>query len=79
MNVIELRREFHKHAEVGFTEFWTASKVFTILESLGYEVIYGNDALDADSRRGVPEDSVLERAYQRAIENGANENILEGW
>jgi aminobenzoyl-glutamate utilization protein A len=78
MNVIELRREFHKHAEVGFTEFWTASKVFTILESLGYEVIYGHDALDADSRRGVPEDSVLELAYQRAIENGANEKILEG-
>jgi aminobenzoyl-glutamate utilization protein A len=77
MNVIELRRELHQHAEVGFTEFWTASKVVTILELLGYEVIYGHDALDAQSRRGVPEDSELERAYQRAIENGANDKILE--
>jgi aminobenzoyl-glutamate utilization protein A len=77
MNVIEMRREFHQHAEVGFTEFWTAGKVVTILKSLGYEVIYGRDALDPESRRGLPTDTVLDGAYQRAIENGADEKVLE--
>ncbi|UUZ80265.1 hypothetical protein LJK88_35880 [Paenibacillus sp. P26] len=52
MDIIALRRDFHMHPEVGFTEFRTASKVVEILSSLGYEVIYGPDAMDGASRRG---------------------------
>lgn len=37
MDVIALRREFHQHPEVGFTEFWTSSRIVEILESLHYQ------------------------------------------
>lgn len=77
MNVISLRRDFHKHPEVGFTEFRTASKVVEMLEAFGYEVVYGADALDPDSRRGVPSPQVLEEAYQRALRDGANPVIAK--
>jgi aminobenzoyl-glutamate utilization protein A len=77
MNVIETRRDFHSHPEVGFTEFRTASKIVETLEALGYEVTYGEDALDIDSRRGVPSETELEAAYQRALQNGANPAIVE--
>ena len=75
MDVVALRRDFHKHPEVGFTEFWTASKVVEILTSLGYEVIYGQDAMDGESRRGLPPEQQLEEAYLRALQDGANPEI----
>lgn len=77
MDVIKLRREFHKRPEVGFTEFWTASKVVELLESFGFSVIYGEDAIDEKSRRGVPSQKELNMAYNRALEDGANPEILE--
>jgi aminobenzoyl-glutamate utilization protein A len=77
LDIISLRRDFHRHPEVGFTEFRTASKVVDLLTSLGYEVIYGRDAMDEESRRGVPAENVLEEAFQRALQNGANPQTVE--
>ncbi|MED1917815.1 amidohydrolase [Bacillus thuringiensis] len=77
LDLVSLRRDFHRHPEVGFTEFRTASKVVEILTSLGYEVIYGQEAIDGDSRRGLPSEAVLEVAYERALHDGANPAIVE--
>lgn len=77
MDVVELRRDLHQHPELGFTEFRTASKVVEVLQSLGFTVLYGKDAIDPESRRGVPEPQELGQAYLRAIKFGANESILE--
>lgn len=75
MDLVSLRRDFHMHPEVGFTEFRTAAKVVELLTSLGYDVIYGQDALDGPSRRGLPSQEVLEQAYERALRDGANPAI----
>lgn len=77
MDVISLRRDFHKYPEVGFTEFRTASKIVEILSSLRFDVIYGRDAMDGDSRRGVPSDEELQKSYERALKDGAHPEILE--
>ncbi|OUQ85116.1 aminobenzoyl-glutamate utilization protein A, partial [Brevibacillus brevis] len=77
LDLVSLRRDFHRHPEVGFTEFRTASKVVEILTSLGYEVIYGQEAIDGDSRRGLPSEAVLKAAYERALRDGANPAIVE--
>jgi aminobenzoyl-glutamate utilization protein A len=77
LDLVTLRRDFHMHPEVGFTEFRTASKVVEVLTSLGFEVIYGQDALDGESRRGLPSEEVLEAAYERALRDGANSAIVE--
>lgn len=77
MDVIQLRRDLHQHAEVGFTEFRTASKIVETLQSLGYDVLYGHDAIDDESRRGVPEIEELNHAYQRAIRDGAHPEIVQ--
>ncbi|GAA4866536.1 M20 family metallo-hydrolase [Paenibacillus vulneris] len=75
MDIIAVRRDLHEHPEVGFTEFRTASKVVEMLTAWGYEVIYGQDALDGPSRRGLPSDNLLEEAYERALRDGANPDI----
>ncbi|MEJ8546933.1 amidohydrolase [Brevibacillus borstelensis] len=77
LDLVSLRRDFHMHPEVGFTEFRTASKVVEILASLGFDVIYGTDAMDGDSRRGLPSAEVLEEAFKRALRDGANPQIVE--
>ncbi|MFJ7755078.1 amidohydrolase [Peribacillus muralis] len=77
MNIIDLRRDLHQHPEIGFTEFRTASKVVEALTSLNYHVIFGQDALDGDSRRGVPPAEVLLEAYERALQDGANPEFLQ--
>lgn len=77
LDLVSLRRDFHMHPEVGFTEFRTASKVVEILASLGFDVIYGADAMEGGSRRGLPSPDVLEAAYERALRDGANPQIVE--
>jgi aminobenzoyl-glutamate utilization protein A len=76
LDVIKLRRDLHQHPEVGFTEFRTASKVVEQLQTLGYKVVFGADALDAASRKAVPSKEELDDAYDRAIQDGANVDIV---
>lgn len=63
MDIVSLRRDFHSHPEVGFTEFRTASKVVEILTRLGYQVFYGTEVLVPEARKGVPSSEILEEAY----------------
>lgn len=76
-DLVALRRDFHRHPEVGFTEFRTASKVVELLQFLGFDVIFGKEAMDEESRRGLLDEDVIERAYQRALNDGANPEILK--
>ena len=39
--LVQWRREFHRHPEIGFHEHWTSSRIATILEALGYRVRTG--------------------------------------
>ncbi|SHE34396.1 aminobenzoyl-glutamate utilization protein A [Seinonella peptonophila] len=77
MKVVEWRREFHRYPEIGFTEFFTASKVIETLRSLGFSVLYGQDAMDGAARFGVPAKEILEKAYHQAMKRGANPALLE--
>lgn len=77
IDIIALRRDLHKHPELGFTEFRTATKVVQMLSEMGYDVMYGRDAIDDDSRRGLPKLEVLEDAYQRALREGADPDIVQ--
>lgn len=76
MDIIALRRDLHQYPEVGFTEFRTAAKVVELLRSLGYEVSFGREVMDEKARRGVPSEEKLEDAYHKALQNGANPQIL---
>jgi aminobenzoyl-glutamate utilization protein A len=70
--LIDLRREFHAHAETGWTEFWTTARIAGILEKLGYEVLAGKEILDIDSVMGRPAEEVIEKNIRRALDQGAD-------
>ena len=69
--LITLRRAFHQYPEVGFTEFWTTSKICESLSKWEYELFYGHDLYTQESRqrlRRIVDDTVQQKAYQSARE-----------
>lgn len=76
LSLSELRRDLHKYPETGWTEFRTTSLVAEELDERGYTVHLGADAVETDERLGVPDDDEIERARDRARDEGAPETHL---
>jgi aminobenzoyl-glutamate utilization protein A len=67
--LITLRRAFHQYPEVGFTEFWTTSKICELLSDWGYELFYGKALYTEDSLkriRGIVAEKIRDNAYALA-------------
>lgn len=71
------RRDFHRHAETGWTEFRTTSAIITVLRDLGWDTVFGPQLHHADSRLGVPSAEVLDRERERAVVQGADPDLVE--
>lgn len=71
---IAWRRDVHRHPEVGFTEFRTASRIAGRLSDLGFAVVTGSAAMSDSDRLGVPDG--MDAAYARAAASGADERFL---
>ena len=74
--LIAIRRDLHKHAEMGWLEMRTSSLVARQLADMGYKVLVGEDVCLREARMGVPEDAVLEANYARAQAQGADPEFL---
>ncbi len=68
---IEWRRDFHKYAESGWTEFRTAAVIAEKLYGLGFDVLVGDQIFDDATMMGVPDKKILEAHQERAIAEGA--------
>ena len=82
-HLVELRREFHRHPEPAWREFWTTARIVSEVGRIGVDELYvGRDAL-AEERLAVPDDDELETWMERAREAGADPDVLEslsgGW
>lgn len=75
--LIQRRRDLHRHPETGWTEFRTAAMVVKELQELGYDVYMGDDALVEEEMMGLPSSEVLEQAMARAISEGADPDLVE--
>lgn len=75
--IIEYRRDFHKYAESGWTEYRTSSIIAQRLEELGYEVLVGNDVLKKEERMGLPSEDELKNHWKRALNQGGVEKYLD--
>ncbi|WP_415382853.1 amidohydrolase [Halosimplex sp. TS25] len=76
--LVELRRAFHRRPEPAWREFWTTARVVEELRALDVdEIRVGPEVVDADERIAVPDDAELDRWFQRALDAGADPEILE--
>lgn len=69
---VRRRRDFHRYAEVAWTEYRTAAVVADALTKLGYEVAAGAEVVDNETMMGLPSAKELASQAERAIEQGAN-------
>lgn len=69
---VRRRRDFHRYAEVAWTEYRTAAVVADVLTKLGYEVAAGAEVVDNETMMGLPSAKELASQAERAIEQGAN-------
>lgn len=75
--LVNCRRDLHKHAETAWTEFRTAAIVAETLTRLGYHVAVGDEVIDAEVMMGVPSGQELIDQQKRAIAQGADPNWVE--
>lgn len=73
---VEIRRDIHKHAEYGWTEFRTASKIAEYLKNIGIRVEIGEKNFNKDLMFGLPSKERLEKHKNRAIKQGALEEYV---
>lgn len=75
--LVELRRDLHRHPEVGWTEFYTTARIVEELDRIGVdELAVGPDVLAEDTRLGVPDQDTLEAAANRAVTAGADPDLV---
>lgn len=76
-DTIKLRRDFHKYPEIGWLENRTASLIARYLDNLGYDVLIGKDIMKEESRMGLPSQEEFDKAYKKALEQGADKEYIE--
>jgi aminobenzoyl-glutamate utilization protein A len=76
-DLLDLRRELHRHPEPAWREFYTTARLVDELETRPLDELHvGPDVLGED-RRGVPDDAELDAWARRAVEAGAREDVVE--
>ena len=73
--MIQDRRRLHRRPELGWTEFETTALIVKRLRRLGFQVLLGTHYLNPKFIMGRDE-SAVEQAMQRALENGVDEAFL---
>lgn len=71
-DVIALRRDIHRHAELGFVEYYTASRVASLLSELPVRVRTGEEAIRIDGVVNYPSKAMRSEWAERAIAAGAD-------
>jgi aminobenzoyl-glutamate utilization protein A len=75
--VIALRRDMHRHPELGFLEYRTAARAAETLETLGFSVKAGPQVMAASAMLGAPSDAAIAEARRQALAGGAPEKWVE--
>ncbi|WP_377888855.1 amidohydrolase [Alkalihalobacillus sp. R86527] len=76
-DLISLRREFHSYPELGWTEYVTTWKIAKALQGLAFSLYVGQDAVESDSRMGVPTPRQIDSEEQRAKSYGVPKELMK--
>jgi aminobenzoyl-glutamate utilization protein A len=76
--LVDLRRDLHQRPEPAWREFYTTARIVDEIDAVGVDELHvGPDALDSDARLGVPDDEELTAWADRAVEAGADPDLVE--
>jgi len=72
----QIRRDLHQYPETGWCEYRTSAYVAATLDELEYTLHTGSDAVSLDDRMGVPDETRLSAARERAKDANAPAQYL---
>lgn len=75
--MIARRRDFHHFAEPGWREFGTTAKIIEELERCGIPVKYGYEIINPDYLWSYPAPEEIDAHIARAVDQGANPEIIQ--
>ena len=76
-DLVELRRELHRHPEPAWREFYTTARIVDELETRDIDALYVGPEVLGGERMAVPDDDELDEWRERALDAGAREDIVE--
>ena len=76
-DLVELRRDLHRHPEPAWREFYTTARLVDELQTRDLDALYVGPEVLADDRVGVPDDADLDAWRRRARDAGAREDIVD--
>ena len=77
-DLVDLRRDLHRHPEPAWREFYTTSRIVDECERIGVDELFLGPEIHADGERtAVPDDDELAAWYEDARAAGAREDVLE--
>lgn len=74
--LVAYRRDFHQYPEPAWTEFRSASKIIKYLQDWGYTIKFGAEVIAEEGMMGVPDSEKLKKEMERAIEQGADKELV---
>lgn len=74
--LVGYRRDFHQYPEPAWTEFRSSSKLIKYLQEWGYEIKFGSEIIAEEAMMGVPDPDRLKKEMERAIEQGADKELV---
>jgi aminobenzoyl-glutamate utilization protein A len=76
--LVDLRRDLHQRPEPAWREFYTTARIVDEIDAIGVDTLHvGPEALDSDARLGVPDDEELTAWADRAVEAGADPDLVD--
>jgi aminobenzoyl-glutamate utilization protein A len=76
-DLVELRRDLHRHPEPAWREFYTTARIVDELETRDLDALYVGREVLADDRVGVPDDATLDAWRRRARDDGARGDVVD--
>ena len=74
LDVVALRRDFHRHPETAFTEIRTVAKVAEVLTDLGLQPLLGEQVMRRQDVVDYPSEEQLDAAAEQASATGAEDS-----
>ncbi|WP_247731323.1 amidohydrolase [Halovivax limisalsi] len=75
---VSFRRQLHRHPEPAWREFETTARIVERLREIDLDALHvGPDAIDGANRLAVPDETELDRWYDRARDAGVDPDVLD--
>ena len=76
-DLVEFRRDLHRHPEPAWCEFYTTARIVTELRERDLDAVHVGESIHGGDRRNVPSETTQTEWRERALEAGADPDVID--